>query len=811
MTVHDTNHFPYSERYQLMSLHNNYPEVMAATSEDRDTVRWALTSPKVRITPAVRTALEAAIEDAAKIIAPITAPTDYELVAYCDENATLTAKAGPTKLTGITPGVQCPIETRIIKVEEDFIRKRAEYDEVTDTWKVVDHQCTRKAQDRITLVPFNKRHDAHVFVPPNSANAHIYHNSRIPEDKIWEYFERPVVPTVKEVFPEAYQHAIDVMERHEVLAAFDYYPGQKEYIARVACKDFGVPAAQTGVGKTLVAISLMVIKGAEHILVMAPKATVKGSKNKDSYDAAQWEEEIKRFAPFFKVHHLFERKDLLALMSGDSKLPGGVYITYPDAFLTNGSDEIFDAESTAEFDFCTRNKLNKSHCDPAGTRHYSTGVGVENSGIRCVGKPSMLSLVGHQFDMVVLDEAHVMKNHEAKRTQQFLRLQPEYRYAMTASPISNTLPDICTLMGWTAVPGWYKGGHRNAAWPYALEDRSRFCSRHMAREVDHTRAKLHQAKTGKRKSFASKSPQVSNPSALLKLLKPVMSYIDKLKCNPNIVPCTVKEVRVPFGTQQEKLYRHYLKTSNLQGKARGNALAQQTFLRDVCCDPLSLSRKTLGVPWPGLVGSSLNPKLLTMLDITRERLELGEQVLIVCSRINQSNELQRRLKEAGVTCSRMDSTVKDVAAQALAFKRGHTRVCIMGIQMAVGHSFHKCSNLVIGSLEWTYSAKIQAMGRVWRMNSINPVHVWCVLNQESVEELMFDRVASKEDAATLCLYGRREEHAGVYEDASSITAEHIINYQRSGGVTISETQCEKDWETLKERLYDSIHNNPLAA
>ena len=786
-------------------MHGRYPEALVATVEDRNMVNELTSDHKVRIAPRVRAALDAAAKDVAKIIAPVTTPTDYELVAYCDEKGELKAIPHRHPLVGITPGLAYSVDSITVKVKEDFVKKKAQYDEVTDTWRVVDHQCTRTAQDRATLVNWrSKPHARKAFVAPLVAKKTSYTDNDLSEDTLWEYFERPQVPTVKEAFAVEYRHAIDTLERHEVLAAFDYYPGQKDYIARVACKDFGVPAAQTGVGKTLVAISLMIIKGAERILVMAPKATVKGSKNKAGYDAAQWEEEIKRFAPFYKVHHLFERKDLTALLQqGGGELPKGVYVSYPDAFLTNGSDEVVEEAAGAAYKFCERNKLPPDEA-------YASGVGVERGGIRCIGKPSMLTLVGHRFDMVVLDEAHVMKNPDAKRTKQFLRLQPKYRYAMSASPISNTLPDICTLMGWTAVPGWYKGGHRNAAWPFALEDRSHFCNTYMAKETDHTRAKLHQQATGVRKSFTSPSPQVSNPCALLKLLKPVVAYIDKLQCNPNIVPCEVKEVRVPFGTQQEKLYRHYLNTKNMVGKLKGNALAQQTFLRDACCAPLDLSRKTLGVPWPGLVGSALNPKLLAMLDLTRERLEKGEQVLIVCSRINQSDEIHNRLKKAGVPCSRMDSTVKDVAAEARDFKKGRTRVCIMGIQMAVGHSFSNCPNLIIGSLEWTYSAKIQAMGRVWRMNSPVPVRVWCILNADSVEELMFDKVATKEDAATLCLYGKRQEQIDVHVDASSLTAEHIINYQLSGGRTISETQCERDWAVLEKRLHDSVRSAPLA-
>lgn len=787
----------YHDMWKFNQVHLKYPEELVATLEDRRVLEAVLFCPHWRISSGLRTRLRKEIKRAEHLTTPVTPPTDHELLAYLDESPKVKCIK---PFLWLQPGQWYDVQIGTFSSKEDFVKKKAEYCKATDSWDVVDHQCTRHAKDRqMRLSDNNPRHVDIIFRPDGMCPPSDQYTRWVPDSQFWDVFQKPTVPTVKEVEVDRYQHAIDMMELHEVLANFEYYPGQKEYIARVACKDYGIPAAQTGVGKTLVAISLMVIKEAEHILVMAPKATVKGSKGELGYSAAQWEEEIKRFAPFYDVHHLFTKQDLTKLMKPDGSLPKGVYVTYPEAFLMNECREHM-ATDWNEGDFCKEQKLPCPFPHDNSYFNYPIGLGGERGGIRCVAKPSMLTLCGHQFDMVILDEAHVMKNPDSQRTRQFLRLQPKYRYAMTATPISNTLPDICTLFGWVSVADWGKGARRNAVWPYALEDISRFKKEFLARDVDHTQSRKHRAITGKTKRFSAPSAQVSNPFTLLKLLKPVMAYIDKEMCNPNIVPCDVKEVRVPFGNQQEKLYRHYLDPVNIPSKKRGNVLVQQAFLRDVCCDPLSLSRRTKGVAFRGLVGSNLNPKLLAILDITRERMELGEQVLIVCSRIGQMDELVRRFEAGGVAYSRMDSTVKDVAAQSRAFKQGKTDVMLMGIQMAVGHSFSNCPNLIIGSLEWTYSAKIQAMGRVWRMNSPVPVRVWCILNQNSIEEAMFDRVATKEDAATLCLYGKRQEIQRVHVDASSITAEHIIGYQESGGMTTSETRCETDWPTLKERL-----------
>jgi dsDNA-specific endonuclease/ATPase MutS2 len=35
------------------------------------------------------------------------------------------------------------------------------------------------------------------------------------------------------------------------------------------------------------------------------------------------------------------------------------------------------------------------------------------------------------------------------------------------------------------------------------------------------------------------------------------------------------------------------------------------------------------------------------------------------------------------------------------------------------------------------------------------VNIWCILHAGTIEELMFDKVATKKDAATICLHGER--------------------------------------------------------
>ena len=139
-------------------------------------------------------------------------------------------------------------------------------------------------------------------------------------------------------------------------------------------------------------------------------------------------------------------------------------------------------------------------------------------------------------------------------------------------------------------------------------------------------------------------------------------------------------------------------------------------------------------------------------------------------------------------------------ADANRFKRGDARVMIMGIKCAQGHSFDQCPNLIVGSLEWSYGTLHQAKGRVWRLTSPKQVKVWVVLHENTIEELLFDRVATKQDSATLCLHGKRVPRDFKRMDADEVLVDHIVNYNAEDGEIRSETECESQWPELRKSL-----------
>jgi hypothetical protein len=409
----------------------------------------------------------------------------------------------------------------------------------------------------------------------------------------------------------------------------------------------------------------------------------------------------------------------------------------------------------------------------------------------------MATLIGHHFDMVCLDEGHRCVNLDANVSQMLIRMQPKYRYVFTATPIPNVVSNLFSLMGWICVEDWYKGELRNAAWPYARHEIQRFIDTFQSQERDFTQEAMNdnERKGNGRWKSRSKcikvSPIISSPARLLKLLKPNMAYISKVMCNERYTEAKIVDVRVGFGDEQAALYAHFMDRGNIDSRnPLIRARKQITYLRNICADPQGFSH---GGP---KVRSNFNPKTVAILELARDIINKGDQLVIVCARKGQTNTLHTALRDAGVKVSRIDSTIsaEQHSHQSNLFKAGKTQVHLMGIKCAVAHSYSECPWMIIGSLEYSWGSLDQARGRIDRVNSKYARTIYCVLHRHSLEEVMFDVVATKCDAATICLQGKRVPRDFKPVDSSELLAKALDEFKDMNSE--DETKCELAWPKL---------------
>jgi hypothetical protein len=238
------------------------------------------------------------------------------------------------------------------------------------------------------------------------------------------------------------------------------------------------------------------------------------------------------------------------------------------------------------------------------------------------------------------------------------------------------------------------------------------------------------------------------------------------------------------------------------------AAKQVAILRDLCAVPGSSDWNR--VP-DKLVRSNFNPKTAAILQKVADILAGGDQVVIVSARLKQTDYLQRRLTEAGVPIARIDSSLPPErhTEQANLFQRGRAAVMLMGIKCAQAHSFDKCSHLIVASLEYSFGSFEQASGRIHRVTSKKPMHIWCVLHQNTIEEIMFDIVATKGDAAAICLRGQRVPRDFKPVDLGEILAQ---NFTALAGANLKnlpdEATVEAGWPKLHAALAAAVSKHP---
>jgi hypothetical protein len=118
----------------------------------------------------------------------------------------------------------------------------------------------------------------------------------------------------------------------------------------------------------------------------------------------------------------------------------------------------------------------------------------------------------------------------------------------------------------------------------------------------------------------------------------------------------------------------------------------------------------------------------------------------------------------------------------------------MGLRCAASHSFDKCKYEIIGSIDYSPGPLNQAMGRVDRVTSRPGVTIYCILNEGTIEQVMFDLVATKDDAATICLRGQRIPREFKPVDMAEIMATVIEASNLRNAA--SESDCESEWPQL---------------
>lgn len=305
------------------------------------------------------------------------------------------------------------------------------------------------------------------------------------------------------------------------------------------------------------------------------------------------------------------------------------------------------------------------------------------------------------FGYAVLDEAQQIKNPDAKVSHACMQIRAVHRLAMTGTPLENRQLDVWTLFRYL-MPG-------------LLGSRKRFEVK-VAEDLDgEFRARL----------GAQIQPFIlrRTKDQVLEELPPKMEM--DLSC-----PMTDLQVRAYRKLAEEGITTlgDDLKTASMESSMHFFALL--TRLRQVCCDPGLLPEATCGPENSG--------KIQSLLGKVEEIFDNGSKVVIFSQFTGFLDRIRESLEEAypSVPLFELTGKTRDREKPVKSFQEsvGGAAMLISLRAGGVGITLHAADYVFLMDPWWNPAVEAQAIDRVHRLGQENPVFVYRMVTEGTIEE-----------------------------------------------------------------------------
>lgn len=303
-----------------------------------------------------------------------------------------------------------------------------------------------------------------------------------------------------------------------------------------------------------------------------------------------------------------------------------------------------------------------------------------------------------RFGVAVVDEAQFIKNPETKNAKSVKNLKADYRFALTGTPIENSLAELWSIFDFI-MPGY-------------LYSYRRF------KETFETEIVRGNEKMTKR---------------LSKLVQPFI--LRRLKTNvlSELPPKVETDLVSSLEGEQEKLYAANLaliKDSVVAAGAEVNKvviLSMLTKLRQICCEPRLV--------YPDYEGNSA--KLETCLELLESAAESGHKVLLFSQFTSMLDVIRARLTEAGISHFLLKGDTPKMERMRLVnrFNADDTKVFLISLKAGgTGLNLTGADVVIHYDPWWNESVMNQATDRAYRIGQNRSVQVYKLILENTIEQ-----------------------------------------------------------------------------
>ncbi|MDB4537346.1 DEAD/DEAH box helicase [Akkermansiaceae bacterium] len=334
------------------------------------------------------------------------------------------------------------------------------------------------------------------------------------------------------------------------------------------------------------------------------------------------------------------------------------------------------------------------------------------------------------FDIAILDEAQQIKNPEAQISKAVHRLKAKHRFAVTGTPVENSLQDLWSIMHF-ALPGY-------------LGQRKAFMER-----------------------FEKPMRKGGDPALARRLarrLKPVVMRRLKTEVARDL-PERIEQVRYcDLTSKQSGIYRQLLQESRSQvdaaedGRKRMVALTALLRLRQACCDlrllpNLKVEDKDAGI------------KLDELEQMLEEAVAGGHRVLVFSQFVQLLQGIVPMLLERGWDYCYLDGSTKKRGEVVERFQEGKAPVFLISLKAGgVGLNLTAADTVIHLDPWWNPAVEAQATDRAHRIGQKNVVTSYKFITRGTVEEKILALQEEKKQMMAAALDGGGALVPGLEEE-----------------------------------------------
>ncbi|MDR0891323.1 MAG: DEAD/DEAH box helicase [Mediterranea sp.] len=319
------------------------------------------------------------------------------------------------------------------------------------------------------------------------------------------------------------------------------------------------------------------------------------------------------------------------------------------------------------------------------------------------------------FATIILDEAHVIKNHATKTSKATMELKGDFRLILTGTPIQNHLGEIWNLFGFIN--------------PGLLGSQQHFND-----------------------TFV-KGTDEQTPKYLKKLISPFILRRTKASVMDELPPKTEIVKRIALSSEEMAFYEALRRQAveNLSGEGGGGAkhiqvLAEITRLRQACCNPLLIDPKAH-------IASTKLSTLLTLVDELREN---KHKALIFSQFVTHLAIVREALDKQGITYQYIDGStpVKERQKRVDAFQNGKGELFLISLKAGgLGLNLTAADYVIHLDPWWNPAIEDQASDRAHRIGQTRPVTIYRLVAENTIEEKILQLHHHKRDMAESLLEG----------------------------------------------------------